>query len=155
MLPSLCPEDYVADSELDKPERDFQEDAVTLRHMEKRVLSVLRRHPNGVNRYLMSKRLGVGLNEAQRYLDKLVKDNKIVRVGREFWRGGRISPLYFIAGAAIPQRLIRTEYYKSIWEAYFVEHKSRHRIQQETGHNYYTILRAIEAAPPDLAASLV
>jgi hypothetical protein len=153
MLPQHCPEDRFADYELDKPEQDFQEDAVTLRHMEKRVLSTLRRNPNGVNRYIMSKRLGVGLKEAQRYLDKLVKDNEIVRVERECWHGGRTSALYFIAGEAVPQRLIRTEYYKSIWEAYFVEHKSRSQIQRETHHHYYTILKAIEAAPPELAAS--
>ena len=157
MLPVAYTENNFADGELSKPEQDpengFQPDTFTLRHTEEQILSVLRRHPNGVTRYIMSVRLGVGLKEAQRYLDKLTKDNKIARVERELWRAGRISPLYFIAGAAIPQRQIRTEYYKSIWEAYFVEHKSRHRIQKETGHNYYTILKAIAAAPPELAAS--
>ena len=150
LFSARCHDNDVAEYILDNPRPAYLPDSVTLRHMEERVLSLLKRHPAGVNRYIMSKRLGVDLKEAQRCLDKLVEENKIARVEREVYHGSRITPLYFIAGYAIPQGSIRTEVNEAIRYAYFVERKTRYQIQKETGRNYYTILRAIAAAPPEL-----
>lgn len=137
--------------------RDHDPDSCTLRHMEGKIFTTLKRNPQGINRYIMSKRLGLEVQETQHYLDKLVAESKIVRVERDNQKGtrvsSRISPIYFIAGTEIPQRSIRNEVIEAIRYAYFMEHKTRHQIHKETGRNYYTILRAVETASPELVGS--
>jgi len=54
---------------------------------------------------------------------KLVKEGKVIEVARESWRSTNISPLYFIAGSAIRSSKVKTDIYKLIWHAYFVERK--------------------------------
>ena len=137
--------------------REHDPDSCTLRHMEEKIFATLRRHPQGVNRYIMSRRLGLEVQETQHYLDKLIAENRIVCVERDNCKGtrvsSRISPIYFVAGGEIPQRSIRNEVAEAIRHAYFVEHKTRHQIHKETGRNYWTILRAVATVSAELIGS--
>ena len=138
-----------------EPEKDFRTDIATDNHMEERIISILRNQPKGIDRHTISVKLGIQVKETRRYLDKLVKEGKVVEAARESWRSTSISPLYFIAGSVIPeQSKVRSDFYKAIWHAYFVEGKSKYRIRKETGRDPEAITKAIKAAPPELVNSM-
>jgi hypothetical protein len=78
-----------------------------------------------------------------------------MEVKREAWEG-HITPLFLIAGAKIPeQKMVKTETYERIRQAYFVEGKSANWIAQEYHHHWSTVRKAISSAPAPAAPTNV
>ncbi len=120
-------------------------------HLQEQIVSALKRRPEGMTRADLSMFLEVPVREIQERLDSLLKEKQIVEVIREAWEG-RISPLYLIAGAKIPeQKPVRTERYERIRQAYFEERRSISSIAREYHHSFHTIYRAIRSAPVPVA----
>ena len=106
----------------------------------------IRRSAQGITRARLSMNLEAPVSEIQRFLASLVKEGKIIEVKREAWEG-RITSLYLVAGAKVPeQRLIHTETYERIRQAYQAG-KSLSWIAREHHHSFHTIYRAIRMNP--------
>ena len=102
----------------------------------------------------LSMYLEVPVRELQWHLDSLLKDNRVVQVKRESYEGSPPTPLFFITGAKVPeQKMVKTEMYEHIRQAYFVEGKSKDWIAREYHHSLHTVYRAIRMVPAQVAAS--
>ena len=114
-------------------------------HLDKRILELLRKSPKGLTRSDLSMRLQVYVREVNRYLDQLIKRQQVIAVKRErSTRGRQWTPLFFMAGAEIPEvRNVARERDERIRQAYFVEGWSIRRIIRELHHDKRTIHRAI------------
>ena len=107
----------------------------------------LQNHPQGMTRSRLSTNLEAPVKDIQRFLDSLVKEGKVVEFKRETW-DGHITPLYFVAGAKLPEASnVRTEMYERIRRAYFEEGLSVNRICEEYHHSETTVKEAIRTAP--------
>jgi len=137
-----------------KPADWFPRDKAFTVQMEESIIRILKRHPEGITGRYIYQELSITAKEAQKHLDRLAKEGRIVRVPRESIYHKWL--VYFMSGAAIPeQRGSRTEICQSIWHAYFTEHKSIRCIYRETRHARETIREIIREAPAELAASIV
>ncbi len=125
----------------------FRTSETTEAYMEGRILSALKRSNTGLPQSTIAHLLQVPVKEAQYYLEKLVKENKIIMVERESWCGCTTTPLYYLTGAvtAVPKK-VRTEIYEKIRRAYFVEGKKKYQIAAELHHDYNTVCKAIGSA---------
>jgi len=115
-------------------------------HLDERILELLRENPKGLTRSGLSKHLLVFVREVNWYLDQLLKDQQVIAVRRErITRGRQWTPLFFIAGADIPeQKNIVAERDERIRQAYFTEGWSIRRIIRELHHDKRIIRRAID-----------
>ncbi len=120
-----------------------------LDHLDERILKLLRKNPQGMTRSGLSKHfLQVKVREIDWYLGQLIKSKQVIAVKRErSTRGRQWTPLFFIAGAEIPEkRNVVAERNERIRQAYFMEGWSIRRIIRELHHDKRTIRRAITAA---------
>jgi len=113
-------------------------------HLDERILKLLRKNPKGLTRADLSMRLQVYVREVQRYLIQLSKKKQVIAVNRQSTRGRSPTPLFFIAGATIPEeKNVKEERDERIRQAYFLEGWSIKRIKRELHHDKRTIRRAL------------
>jgi hypothetical protein len=130
-------------------------DSLVDNYLKEHIVNILKRKLEGMTRADLSMYLEVPVQELQWYLDALLKDNRIVQVKRESYEGSPPTPLFFIAGAKIPeQRMVKTEMYENIRKAFFVDGKSKDRIAREYHHSLHTVYRAIRMTPASLSVPL-
>ena len=124
--------------------------------LDERILELLRKNPQGMTRSDLSRRLQVyvpgvskhhqfNVQEVNWYLDQLIKKQQVIAVQRErATRGRQWTPLFFIAGAEIPeQKNVKEERDERIRQAFFTKGWSISRITRELHHDKRTIYRAI------------
>jgi len=129
-------------------------DPVGDNYLKEHVVNVLKRKPEGMTRKCLARYVQVSVKELQWYLDSLVKDKRLIEVKRESYGGYPPTPLYFIAGAQIPeQKKEKTEKYAEIRRLYYEERKSRKQIAREHHHSLRTIHRAIHSDLAPIAAA--
>ena len=138
----------------DIPANRFRwEDTPGDNHIKEHILSLLKRKAKGMTRSDLCPYLGVPAKEIQGYLDSLLKENRIAQVPRESYQGSQPTPLFFIAGATIPeQKRVKTENYAELRRLYFSEAKTTRQIAREGHHSLRTIHRAIHSAPAPVTA---
>lgn len=123
-------------------------------YLKEHIVNTLKRKPQGMTRADLSMYLEVPVKEMQWHLDSLLKINRIVQVKRESYEGSPPTPLFFVAGAKIPeQKMVKTEMYDRIRQAYFEEGKGTEWIAREYHHSLHTVYRAIRMSPAPVAAS--
>jgi ribosome-binding protein aMBF1 (putative translation factor) len=89
-------------------------------------------------------RLQVYVREVNRYLIQLSKKKQVISIKRESTRGRSPTPLFFIAGATIPEeKKVKEERDERIRQAYFLKGWSIKRIKRELHHDKRTIRRAL------------
>lgn len=136
------------------PEKLFRTDSLGDNYLKAQIVNTLKRKPAGMTRADLSMYLGVRVKELQWHLDSLLKDSRIVQVKRESFEGTPPTPLFFIAGAKVPeQKMVKTEMYENIRRLYFSEGKTMEQIAKECHHSLHTICRAIHSAPALVSAN--
>jgi len=120
-------------------------------HLNKKILDLLRKHPEGLTRWKLSMSFQVPVWEVSSYLTPMLKKGEVIEIKRENTRGRPPSPLLLIAGATIPEeKNVKEERDEHIRQVYFVEGWSIKRINRELHHDKRTIRRALnpnEAIP--------
>ena len=112
---------------------------------DERVLELLRKNPQGMARRDLSARLKVPIWIINLYLNPLIERQQVIAVIRENTRGRPLTPLWFIAGAEIPEeKVVKVERDDRIRQAHFIEGWSIKRIKRELHHDKRTIRRAIQ-----------
>jgi len=112
---------------------------------DERVLELLRKNPQGMARRDLSARLKVPIWIINLYLNPLIERQQVIAVRRENTRGRPLTPLWFIAGAEIPEmKVVKVERDDRIRQAHFIEGWSIKRIKRELHHDKRTIRRAIQ-----------
>ena len=114
-------------------------------HPGERILELLRKKPQGVSRRDLSTRLWIPVWELNLHLKQFIESQQVIAVERENTRGRPLSPLFFIAGAEIPEdKKVKTPRDDRIRQAYFIKGWSIKRIKRELHHDKRTIRRAIQ-----------
>ena len=122
-------------------------------HPGERILELLRKKPQGVSRRDLATRLWIPVWELNLHLKKFIESQQVIAVNRENTRGRPLSPLFFLAGAEIPEdKKVKTPRDERIRQAYFVEGWSIKRIKRDLHHDKRTIRRALQKGR---AASIV
>jgi len=112
---------------------------------DERVLELLRNNPQGMAKRDLSARLKVPIWIINLYLNPLIEKQQVIAVIRENTRGRPLTPLWFIAGAEIPEmKVVKVERDDRIRQAHFIEGWSIKRIKRELHHDKRTIRRAIQ-----------
>ena len=113
---------------------------------DERILKLLPKHPQGMTRSDLSSYLHVPAVELALYLNQLIQRQQVIAVRRENTCGRPLTPLFFIAGAEIPEmQMVNTERNDRIRHAHFIEGWSIKRIIRELHHDKRTIRRALKA----------
>ena len=126
------------------------------KHLEESIMELLRKNPKGLTRSGLSKHFRqVKVREVNWYLDQLIKKQQVIAVRRErATRGRQWTPLFFIAGAEIPEeKNVKEERDEPIRQAYFIEGWSINRIVRELHHDKRTIGRALRASRERVGAA--
>ena len=76
-------------------------------HLHEHILELLRKHTQGMTRSDLSTYLQVPVGELKAHLNQLIKRQRVIAVRRENTRGQSSSPLFFIAGAEIPEEEVK------------------------------------------------
>lgn len=140
----------------ESPNLSAKGDSLGDNYLKEHIVNILKRKLDGMTRADLSMYLEVPVQELQWYLDALLKDNRILQVKRESYEGSPPTPLFFIAGAKIPeQRMVKTEMYDNIRRLYFSEGKTMEGIAKECHHSLHTICKAIHSTPVPIAKDLV
>lgn len=114
------------------------------RHLDERILQLLRKNPQGLSMREISMHLNIGGLVQQ--LAVLIIRQEIFEVERQNTRGRALGPLFLIAGAPVPQeKMLKTERDNSIREAFFTEEKSIKQIAREFHHDKRIVRRAIHS----------
>ena len=120
-------------------------------HLNEKILDLLRKHPEGLTRWKLSTRFQVPVWEVSLYLTPMIKKGAVIEIQRESTRGRPPTPLFFTAGATIPEEKNGNgERDEHIRQAYVIEGWSINRIVREMHHDKRTIRRALnrnEAIP--------
>jgi hypothetical protein len=145
---------------LDAPEMPannfMRKDTVGDNYLQEQIVNILKRKVEGLTRADLSMYLQVPVHELQWHLDSLLKGNRIVQVKRESYEGTPPTPLFFIAGAKLPeQKMVKTEMYENIRRLYFSEGKTMEGIAKECHHSLHTICKAIHSPPVSMPQDLV
>ena len=113
-------------------------------HLEESIMELLSKNPQGMTRSYLSKHFRqVKVREIDWYLARLIEGQQVVAVKRESTRGTSPTPLFFIAGAELPEdKNVKEERDERIRQA-FKEGWSINRIIRELHHDKRTIRRAI------------
>jgi len=128
-------------------------------HLDEKILALLRKHSEGLTRWKLSTHFQVPVWEVSSYLAPMIKKGEVIEIKRESTRGRPPTPLFFIAGATIPEeknfkeerwKNVKKERDERIRQAYFMKGWSIKRINRELHHDKRTIRRALnrnEAIP--------
>ena len=135
--------------EMTEPPDIFErQDSAGDHYLKEHILRILRRKPEGMTRAEMTSYLEVSVKELQGYLDSLLKEKRIVQFDREGYGGYPPTPLFFIAGAKLPeQKHVRMEVFAAIRQLYFEEGKTTKQIAQERHCSPRTVNYAIHSTP--------
>ncbi len=112
-------------------------------HPGERILELLRKKPQGMTRADFSMRIKVPVWEVQLCLKQLLESQQVIAVNRESIKGPTPTPLFFLAGATIPEeKNVAAERDERI-RHYFKDGWSIKRINRELHHDKRTIRRAL------------
>jgi len=76
-------------------------------HLHEHILELLHKHTQGMTRSDLSTYLQVPVGELKPHLNQLIERQQVIAVRRENTRGQSSSPLFFIAGAEIPEEEVK------------------------------------------------
>ena len=113
-------------------------------HLGEHILELLHKKPRGMTRSDFAMRLQIPVREVNWCLNRLIKRQQIIAVKRGSTRGRPPTPLFFIAGATIPEeKNVKEERDERIRQAYFLKGWSIKRMNRDLHHDTRTIRRAL------------
>lgn len=115
-------------------------------HLEKEILDLLKRHPEGLTRRSVCRIFQIPLLETKAYLAQLISKGLVVEIKRENTRGRPPTPLLVAVepGQTLPEpKMVKRAQTERIRHAYFVEGKSIKRIAREWHHDRRIVRKAI------------